>query len=161
MDSRKQILLGIVVISVFILLVALTAFVYSLSSEGERVPSLLVPFLQYHVQFMVLMGLFGVLAGLTAYHLLNLTLEQEKKVVKTNVDIIMKFLGPDEQEVVELLRKKEGRTTQSEISRLPGMTRLKAHRIVKKLAARGLVHVERDRKINIVRLVDELRGVSA
>ncbi len=161
MDSRKQILLGIVVISVFVLLVALLVFVYSLSAEGERVPLLLVPFLQYHVHFMVLMALFGVLAGLTAYHLLNLTLEQEKKVVKTNVDIIMKFLGPDEQEVVELLRKKEGRTTQSEISRLPGMTRLKAHRIVKKLAARGLVHVERDRKINIVRLVDELRGVSA
>jgi uncharacterized membrane protein len=71
----------------------------------------------------------------------------------------MKFLGDDEREIVDLLLRKEGMTTQSEIAKLPGMSRLKAHRIVKKLEDRGIVHVEKYGKINMIRIVDELKKV--
>lgn len=52
---------------------------------------------------------------------------------------------------------KEGMATQSEIARIPGMSRLKAHRIVKKLEDRGIVHVEKYGKINMIRMVEELK----
>ena len=93
------------------------------------------------------------------YSILNATLEKQKKIVQTNMDIIMKFLSPDEREIVRLMGEKEGMTTQSEMAKLPGMTRLKAHRVVKKLEDRGIVHVEKYGKINVVRLVDELKGL--
>ena len=159
MDIRKQIVLGMVVVSIFVFLVAVLVFVYALYSQGQEVPSFLQPFLDYHMHFMVLMGLFGVGSGLVGYSMMNATLENQKKLVKTNIDIIMKFLSEEDREIVALLLSKEGMTTQSEIAKLPGMSRLKAHRVVKKLEDRGIVHVEKYGKINMVRIVDELKGL--
>jgi len=159
MDIRREIVLGLIVVSVFIFLITVLVFVYALASGGERVPEILQPFLKYHIQFMVVMGLFGVGSGLIVYSILNATLEKQKRIVQTNLGIIMKFLSPEEREVVRLMGDKEGMTTQSEMAKLPGMTRLKAHRIVKKLEYRGIVHVEKYGKINIVRLVEELKGL--
>lgn len=147
-------------VSVFIFLVTILVFVYALYSQGQEVPPILEPFLDYHMHFMVLMGVFGVFSGLVVYSIMNATIEKQKKVVKTNIDIIMKFLTPEDREIVRLLLEKDGRSTQSEIARLPGMSRLKAHRIVKKLEERGIVHVEKYGKINMIRVVDELRGVA-
>ncbi len=146
-------------VSAFIFLVTILVFVYAVYSEGRPVPGFLQPFMDYHIHFMVLMGVFGVFSGLIVYSLMNATLEKQKKVVQTNLGIIMKFLAPDDREVVSLLLEKDGRTTQSEIARLPGMSRLKAHRIVRKLEERGIVHVEKYGKINSIRIVDELKGI--
>ena len=157
MDIRKKIILSILVISVFIFLVTVLVFVYALASEGQQVPGFLAPFIEYHVQFMVLMGFFGVGSGLIVYSILNSTIERRKKAAKANLGIIMKFLGRDDKEIVSLLMSKDGITTQSHISKLQGMSRLKAHRVVKKLEERGIVHVEKHGKINMVRLVEELR----
>ena len=161
MDVRKQIVFGIMVISIFIFLVTVLVFVYVLSSKGEDVPVIFRPFLEYHIHFMVIMGLFGVFSGVIVYTMLNATLEKQKKLINTNIDIIMKFLSTEDQEILVLLRKKEGMTTQSEIAKLPGMSRLKAHRIVKKLEERGIIHIEKYGKINMIRLVDELKSVNS
>jgi hypothetical protein len=159
MDIRKKIVLGLVIVSVFIFLVTVLVFAYALSSQGQPVPDILAPFMEYHIHFMVLMGFFGVFSGLVVFNILNDTLEKQKKLVKTNIGIIMKFLTPEDREVVSLLISKEGMTTQSEIARLPGMSRLKAHRIVKRLEERGIIHVEKYGKVNMIRIVDELREV--
>ncbi len=159
MNEPKKIAAGLIVVSIFIFLVTVLVLVFSLYSVGQAVPDILAPIMQYHVQFMVLMGVFGLGSGLIVYSLLNAQLEKQKQVVKTNLDIIMKFLSPEDREVLRLLLDKEGMTTQSEIARLPGMSRLKAHRIVKKLEGRGIVHVEKYGKINMVRMVDELRDI--
>ncbi len=159
MDIRKKIVLGLLVVSVFIFLVTVLVFVFALYSAGQTVPDILRPFLEFHMQFMVLMGVFGVCSGLVVFSIMNATLEKQKQVVKMNIDIIMKFLGADDREIVTLLLSKDGMSTQSEIARLPGMSRLKAHRIVKKLEERGIVHVEKYGKINMIRIVDELKGV--
>ncbi|MCI0504464.1 hypothetical protein L0Y65_07220 [Candidatus Micrarchaeota archaeon] len=157
MDRRKDIVLGLIVISVFIFLITVLVFAYAISAQGMEVPGLLRPFMDYHAHFMVVMGLFGVLSGLIVYSLLNATIEKQKHAVRTNMGIIMKFLAEEDREVVRLLLEKEGMTTQSEIARLPGMSRLKAHRAVKKLEGRGIVHVEKYGKINMIRVVDELK----
>ncbi len=157
MDNRQKIILGLVVVSIFIFLTTVLVFVYALSPNPESIPGFLLPFLQYHIQFMVAMGIFGVLSGVLVYSLMRQTLEQQKKVVKTNTDIILKFLGKEDREVLRLLFEKGGMTTQSEIARANNMTRLRAHRAVRKLEERGVVHVERHGKINMIRLVDELR----
>ena len=159
MDIRQRIALGLLIVSVFIFLVTVLVFVYALYSQGQDVPTILLPFVEFHVEFMIIMGLFGVFSGLMVFSIMNATLERQKQVVKTNIDIIMKFLTSEDREVVELLLSKQGMTTQSEIAKLPGMSRLKAHRIVKKLEDRGIVHVEKYGKINMIRIVDELKNM--
>jgi hypothetical protein len=159
MDIRKKILLGWLIVSTFIFLVAVLVFVFALYSQGQEIPSILEPFIEWHMHFMVLMGLFGVLSGLMVFSIMSSTIEEQKQVVRTNTDIIMKFLTEEDREIVRLLLSKQGMTTQSEIAKLPGMSRLKAHRIVKKLEDRGIVHVEKYGKINMIRIVDELKGI--
>ena len=159
MDNRRKVVLGIITISIFIFLVTVLVFVFELSSLGETIPGFLAPFMEYHVQFMVLMGLFGLCSGVVVYSIMNSSIEKEKKIVQTNAGIIMRFLSPDERLVMELMMDKQGMTTQSEIARLPRMSRLKAHRIVKKLEQRGIVHVEKYGKINMIRIVDELKEI--
>ena len=157
MDIRKRIVLGLLVVSTFIFLVTVLVFVFALYSQGQAIPAILQPFISWHMEFMVLMGVFGVFSGLTVFSIMNATIERQKQVVRTNTDIIMKFLTSEDREIVELLLSKQGMTTQSEIARLPGMSRLKAHRVVKKLEDRGIVHVEKYGKINMIRIVDELK----
>ena len=157
MDNRLKIILGIVVVSIFIFLTTVLVFVYALSPNPQSIPSFLYPFMEYHIQFMVAMGIFGILSGVLGYSLMKQTIEQQKKVVKTNTDIIFKFLAKEDREVLRLLLEKGGMTTQSEIAKANNMSRLRAHRAVRKLEERGIVHVERHGKINMIRLVDELR----
>ncbi|HLC92235.1 MAG TPA: hypothetical protein VJH23_00850 [archaeon] len=161
MDFRQKIVLGVVLVSVFIFLVTVLVFVYVLSAKGEAVPDLFKPFIEHHVHFMVIMGLFGVVSGIVVYSMMSSTIERERKMAKTNVEIIMKFLGDDDRQIVRLLLEKDGATTQSNISAQPGMTRLKAHRVVRKLEDRGIIHVEKHGKVNMIRLVDELRQIKA
>jgi uncharacterized membrane protein len=108
---------------------------------------------------MVIMGLFGVLSGLIMYSILSSTLEKQRRLVKSNVDIIMKFLSSEEKELIRKLIEKGGMTTQSEVAKLQGMSRLKAHRIVKKMESRGIIRVDKHGKINMIRIVDELKNV--
>lgn len=157
MDPRKKIVLALFIVSAFIFLVAVLVFVYALSSAGQQVPGFLALFIEYHIHFMVIMGVFGVGSGLLVYSIMNATIEKEKMAAKTNLAIIMRFLGKDDRDFMALLTSKGGMTTQGEISRLPDMTRLRAHRAVRRLEGRGIVHVEKHGKINLVRLVDELR----
>src|SRR3989344_6352790 len=103
MDNRQKIILGIVVVSLFIFLVTVLVFVYALSSEGLEVPPIFKPFLEHHIHFMVIMGLFGVLSGLIMYSILSSTLEKQRSLVKANINIIMKFLSPDEKELIRKL----------------------------------------------------------
>ena len=157
MDSRKTMVLALLIVSVFIFLVTVLVFVYALYSNGQQVPALLEPFLEYHIHFMVLMGLFGVISGLLVYGMLNSTIEKQQSAARANIALLMKFLEKDDREVVSLMASKDGMTTQSEIAGLPSMTRLKAHRVARRLEARGLIHVEKYGKINVLRLVEELR----
>jgi CRP-like cAMP-binding protein len=145
-----------IAVSSFTLVSALLLLVYTLYPMGTGVPDFLFPIVQYHVELMALMALLGLVSGLFAYSFVNATVKKQEESKKTNAHIIMGFLDSEQREVIDLLIQKQGRTTQSEIARMHGMTRLKAHRIVKKLEERGIVHVEREGKINLVRLVDEL-----
>ncbi len=156
LSTRKKLVLAMLLISGFVFLVTALVLVFYLYSEGQTVPWFLEPFLKYHIEFMVVMGIVGVLSGLTMYHLSNQSLQKQEQKVKSSTELIMRFLEPKEREIIELLQEKEGMTTQSEIARLPGMSRLKAHRMVKRLEEKGIITVHAHGKVNMVRLAKEL-----
>lgn len=156
MDQRLLIVLGILAVSVFIFLVTVLVLAYTLHYDNRNIPEYLVPFVAHHSEFMVLMGMFGVISGIAVFMLMTGSIRKEQQLVKANVAIIRKFLSQDEATVLDELFGKGGTLSQTDVSLLPGMTRLKAHRIVKKLKVRGIIHVDRYGKINRLRLVQEL-----
>ncbi|MGV8085197.1 MAG: helix-turn-helix transcriptional regulator [Candidatus Bilamarchaeum sp.] len=153
----KNMFLALVLVSCFIFLITVLVLVFAIYPQGN-VPSILQPVMDYHIQLMVLMAILGVSTGFVVYRVMGAKIEKQQKVIANNMEIIQRFLGEDEREIIHLLHQKQGITTQSEIANLPGMTRLKAHRVVKKLEERKIIHIEKHGKINMVRVVDELKG---
>ncbi|MBI5223915.1 winged helix-turn-helix transcriptional regulator [Candidatus Micrarchaeota archaeon] len=155
----KSIFLTLVLVSCFIFLITLLVVVFSLYPNGDA-PELLRPVIEYHTQLMVMMAILGVSTGFFVYRTLNAKIEKQQKVIQSNMELIMRFLSAEEREILNLLNEKQGRTTQSEIAKLPGMSRLKAHRLIKKMEERRLIHIEKYGKINMIRIVDELQDNS-
>lgn len=69
------------------------------------------------------------------------------------VQDLTRFLLPDERKVIEILLKHDGAYLQKYISKESGFTRLKTHRIIARLAERGIVTTEKSGNTNLVKLL--------
>ena len=83
--------------------------------------------------------------------------EKEPKVACTPLESIMKTLTDDERKVVEVLKVHEGKYLQKYIRGEAGLSRLKTHRVVARLAERGIVTLEKMGNTNQVVLADWLK----
>ncbi|MEM4367170.1 MAG: hypothetical protein QW035_03510 [Candidatus Anstonellales archaeon] len=154
MEINKKMALLILIISLFVFLLTVLVIVYSIYSGGDEVPFLLKPFIVYHNEFMVLMGLVGVFSGVVIYSIMASSLKKQEIITQKSIDLLIKVLPDDERSIVMHLRGKKGMSTQSEISKILG-SRLKAHRLVRKLSERGILLIDRYGKTNILRLAEE------
>jgi len=74
---------------------------------------------------------------------------------KQTLDAVLKVLNEDERKVVETLASaKEGSMLQKEIRWKTDLSRVKIHRVVARLAERGIVRVEKQDNTNRVTLSD-------
>jgi predicted transcriptional regulator len=74
-------------------------------------------------------------------------------------NIILKFLNPSERKVIEKLIERKGKTLQSEISQMEGMTKLKTHRAVKDLERKGIIVRESYGKTNRIILSKDIKDL--
>ena len=148
---RKRI--GIWLVAVFLFLTILTLTTISYFSPAQE--GLVGLFVRFHFEAMVLIGLFGVGIGLTSFYLLSRELQEKSQTVQNQSQLLLTFLTPLEKECVLFLVQNNGEAYQSELSKLPTMTRLKAHRIVGKLIERKIVHSSSHGKANRLFLSDE------
>lgn len=72
---------------------------------------------------------------------------------------ILKLLNSNEKKVIERIIGNKGSAFQSEISRMEGMTKLKAHRAVKELERKGIVKLEQYGKTNKIILAKDIKEV--
>jgi hypothetical protein len=79
-------------------------------------------------------GLVSVSAGISLWSLVR---EKEIKIVKKSVLDV--FLLPEEKDILGELEKNGGSLTQTEISKITGLSRLKVHRLLKNLEKKGII----------------------
>jgi predicted transcriptional regulator len=84
-------------------------------------------------------------------------LEQGQEISCTPLESIVKTLTEDERKVVEVLRGHNGKYLQKYIRNETGLSRLQTHRIVARLAERGIVTLEKTGNTNQVLLADWLK----
>jgi uncharacterized membrane protein len=87
----------------------------------------------------------------------KITNSREKDCDKNN--LFLKFLNASERKVTEKIIENKGNILQSEISRIEGMTRLKAHRTLKELESKGIVTLEKYGKTNRIILNKEIKNI--
>ena len=83
--------------------------------------------------------------------------EQEQKAVCAPLESIVKTLSDEERKVVEVLNAHDGKYLQKYIRNEAGLSRLQTHRIVARLAERGIVTLEKTGNTNQVLLADWLK----
>ncbi len=73
------------------------------------------------------------------------------------LDAVMRVARPDEREVLDALKMSGGICLQRDIRLKTGLTKLKTHRIVARLAERGILVVRKQGKTNEISLADWLK----
>jgi uncharacterized membrane protein len=66
--------------------------------------------------------------------------------------VILSMFHPSEAKVVGKLLENNGTVLQAEVSRIEGLGRVKAHRVIERLVRRGIIEKEQSGKTNILRL---------
>ena len=80
-----------------------------------------------------------------------------KNVENSYRTVLLKFLNYNENKVVKKLIENNGAVLQSEISRMPGMGKVKAHRILKDMQIKGIVSMEKYGKTNRINLSKDVK----
>ncbi len=82
---------------------------------------------------------------------------ETKNVEKSCKTVILKFLNYNENKVLKKLIENNGSVLQSEISRLPNMGKVKAHRVLKDMEIKGIISIEKYGKTNHITLSEDVK----
>ncbi len=158
LSFRAKTGIWIALVLVFVSILTLTTLSY-LSPTYEGVIGF---FVHFHFEAMVLIGLLGVGIGGVSFYLLEREIQGKEGTIQNQSQLLLSFLTPLEKDCVLFLVKNHGECFQSDLSRLPGMTRLKAHRMVQRLHERKIIHPSSYGKANKLVLADEWKtGLSS
>lgn len=151
---NNRVLVGIAIVSAFLLLVVALLASYYLGPN--QTPAWFQFFVTYHVEFMVAIAFSGILVGISVAYLAFEKVEEKTVESKINAEMMLGFLSSEEKTAVNYLLENNGKAFQHELSRIPGMSRLKAHRVVNKLVAKQIIAVEKFGKANKLKLAEQI-----
>lgn len=77
-----------------------------------------------------------------------------------SLDIVMRVLKPDERAALEVLRNSAGVCMQKDIAYKAGLSKLKTHRVVARLAERGVIQVRKVGKTNEITVPAWLKSLN-
>ncbi len=151
LSLQKKLSIWFASVVLFLGFLAITTISYfSPTTEG-----IIGLFVQFHFEAMVLIGLIGVGIGGLSFYLLSQEIREKSQIVRNQSQLLLSFLTPLEKECVLYLVKNNGETYQSDLAKLPNMTRLKAHRITIKLLERKIIQSSSHGKANKITLNEE------
>ena len=169
MANNRKIVLGIGVIISFILIVLSITFFYNFQhyeKQKERInPEMitsmsddeLIQYMSekrsndssiYNYYLLPFMSFIGVFVGTFIYYIMSEEVNKKNKSLKNNTKIILNFLSNDEKSIIEKLIKANGEIPQYELTYLPGLNKVKTHRILENLLKKGIIKKEKYGKIN-------------
>jgi len=107
--------------------------------------------------FVPLALLLGIAIGAAAHYLFLEKSPLQPKVHSKESAYLL--LDSDERKIVSKINEQNGRALQSEISRMEGMGKVKAHRLLARMSKRGILEIESFGKTNTVRLSKGVKGL--
>lgn len=153
--NNTKMLAGIAIIMIFVLSVYylprfIEGGVPQICIEGDACQHEL--YLENIILLIPLFLAFGFLLGIVLSYLY---FERKVELPLPSPDrrkSILSMLPPSERRIVERIAEKDGQILQSEVSRLEGVGKVRAHRILDRLIRRGILEKEQVGKTNVLRL---------
>lgn len=150
MNVKKNILIGILILSIFVFIVAIsTLYVQTQISNGNAC-GCFIP-LPVFIPFVASIGLF---IGTVTYYLFHPELKK-KKIPK---DWILDCFEGDEKSVVKKILDKDGEILQSRLVKETTFSKVKVHRILKKLENKGFIKKSSYGNTNKVEVNEKLKN---
>lgn len=159
MKFNSKLVLGIIALIAFMLLVFSSPVLLEKTTpevcviDGECQHELHLNLLYQLVPIFISIG---VIAGVLVFYFMSEKIDKTKKSLKANTDILLKFLNPDEKKVIDLLLKGKGKVLQAELTRLPGMNKVKSHRVVQKLLDKKVIEKQTLGKTRVIAFSKEI-----
>ena len=113
---------------------------------------------EYHIEIMLALMVTAIAFGFFVSQFFYAELQRSRQASSSIMDTVLLFLGREEREIVRYLVSRGGETTQAEISRLPGMSRVKAHRSLQKMQEKQLLDVIPHGKVRRIVLKPHIIG---
>jgi predicted HTH transcriptional regulator len=110
----------------------------------------------YLIPSFAFMGLF---IGIIVFYLMFEKEQKKEKIVKVNTQKILELLSKEDKLVINKLLENNGKVRQYEITYIDGLSKLKVHRILRKLEDKGLIKKEKIGKVNSISLDEELYNI--
>lgn len=151
MEHSKKIVTVSMIMTIFVLVVSLTALYVQAQIEAGTVCTCAIPL----PVLIPLLASIGLLVGTLIYYISSPRFE--KKGVDRNS--VLKFLDSTEQKVVGAILNNKGEISQARIVSETGLPKVKVFRSLEKLKSKGILEKEKFGKTNKITLSDDLRNI--
>jgi hypothetical protein len=143
MRPEKKIVLGILVISIFVFIVALSSlYIQTQISEGNLC-GCLIP-LPLFIPFIASIGLF---IGTMSFYLWYIPKDN-----RINKQVLLKMFDSKEREIITKLFENQGKISQSKLVSQTSLSKVQVFRTLEKLRERKIISKESRGKTNLIEL---------
>ena len=104
------------------------------------------------IGLIILSGFIGYVSSTLIYRQVTKTKKESQKLL----EMLLLFLNKDEKEIINSLVQNKGTIGQADISRLPGMNRVKAFRSLQKMQEKSLINITANGKVRKVLLKENI-----
>lgn len=125
--------------------------------HGDSSSGLIGFFVRYHIHFMIVLGLVGIVLGGLSYYGFTSQQKDVRKSQNFSKEIIFKFLDETEKTIISYLVEKQEPVTQSTISRIKDIGKVKSFRTLQRLENKGLIKIEPHGKTNRIMLEADIQ----
>ncbi|MCK4730496.1 MAG: hypothetical protein KAT28_04205 [Candidatus Aenigmarchaeota archaeon] len=143
MEQEKKLILGILILSIFVFIVAASSMYVQTEISSGNVCGCAVP-IPIFIPFLASIGLF---IGTLLYYLFFP--KHENKIDKK---IILNFFEKEEKEIMGKLIENKGSCLQSKLTRETSLSKVQVFRILENLVKKNIVNKESYGKTNTVKL---------
>ena len=150
--TREGILIAIAIMAAFVFFLFAIILSYQTSLDAKIMSSAVSPFVKYNLYFMVTLSALGITVGASVFYFMSKKVDTTHGVARKSTEIMLRFLSQDERMVMQALLTRGGIMLQRDFSREHGLSKVKAHRVVSRLAERGIVTLDEHGKTNRVTL---------
>ena len=143
MKFENKIILGILIFSIFVFVVAVSSLYTQMQISEGNACSCLIP-LPLFIPFVASIGLF---IGTLIFYLLY-----TPKQTKINREVFLKLFDYKEREIIRKLFENKGKLSQSRLVQETNLSKVQVFRILERLSQKRVISKEPKGKTNIVEL---------
>lgn len=149
MDPHKKILLGMLILTVFVFIVALSSLYVQIQIETGNTCGCVIPV----YLFIPLLASIGLFIGVLVYYLLSPKFESSKM----NLQMFLNLFPKEHASILQILLNYNGKISQARLTKESGLPKVKVFRILESLKRRGIINKEKKGKTNIISLNEKFK----